>query len=111
MLRRFIREYGSDGYILQIDIKKYFDSVNHEILKQMVHKCIHESQDIMNLIDYVIDTSSDKDTGLNLGAEAPQILAIYYLSEVDNFIKSVKSIKYYGRYMDDMFIFPIAKKN
>ena len=109
LLQRFIRQYGSDGYILQIDIRKYFDSIDHEILKKMVHKKIHESQDVMDLIDYVIDSSSDGEVGLNLGAEAPQILAIYYLSEVDNFIKSVKGMKFYGRYMDDMFIFSNSK--
>lgn len=110
LLHRFIRRHGTDGYILQIDIKKYFNSIDHEILKQMVHERIHESEDIMNLIDYVIDTSSDSDKGLNLGAEAPQIFAIYYLSRLDNYIKSVKGVKYYGRYMDDMFIISESKQ-
>ena len=104
MLRRYIRQHGSDGYILQIDIKKYFNSIDHGVLRRMVHDRIHEDERIMNLIDYVIDTSSNSDKGLNLGAEAPQIFAVYYLSGLDNFIKSVKGIKYYGRYMDDMFI-------
>lgn len=104
MLRRYIRQHGSDGYILQIDIKKYFNSIDHEVLRRMIHDRVHEDKRIMNLIDYVIDTSSNSDKGLNLGAEAPQIFAVYYLSGLDNFIKSVKGIKYYGRYMDDMFV-------
>ena len=101
LLRKYIRENGTDGYILQIDIKRYFDSIDHEILKSMVHKRIHEPDDVMELIDYVIDTSSDGDKGLNLGAEAPQVFAIYYLSGIDHYIKTVKGVKYYGRYMDD----------
>lgn len=108
MLQKFIRKH-KDGYILQIDIKRYFDSIDHEILKDMIHKRINEPDDVMALIDYVIDTSSDGDKGLKLGAEAPQIFAIYYLADLDNYIKSVRSVKYYGRYMDDIFIFSDSK--
>lgn len=109
LLRKYINKYGSDGYALQIDIKKCFDSIDHKILKEMIHKRIHEPKEIMELIDYVVDTSSVGDKGLNLGAEAPQIFAIYYLSDLDNYIKSVKGVKYYGRYMDDMIIVSNSK--
>lgn len=103
-LRRFIRKHGVDGYILQVDVKRYFDSVDHTVLKELVHKRIHEPPEVMNLIDYLIDASSDADNGLNLGSEAPQIFAIYYLSPLDTYIKTVRGIKYYGRYMDDIFV-------
>lgn len=111
LLQKYIRKHGSDGYILQIDIKKYFESIDHDILKDMLHKQIHEPQEIMNLIDYVVDTSSHSNKGLNLGSEAPQIFAIYFLSSIDSYIKTVKGIKYYGRYMDDMFIISDSKDN
>lgn len=103
-LQRFIRKHGTDGYILQIDIKRFFDSIDHEVLKKMLHQKIHEPPETMALIDYIADSSSGSDKGINLGAEAPQIFAIYYLSPIDSFIKTVKGIKYYGRYMDDIFI-------
>ena len=104
LLKRFIRRHGCDGYVLQIDIKKYFDSIDHTVLKQMLHDRIKEPKEIMDLIDYIVDSSSDTDKGLNLGSEAPQIFAIYYLSRLDNYIKTIKGVKYYGRYMDDMII-------
>ena len=110
LLQRFIRNHGTDGYVLLIDIKKYFPSIDHTILKKMVHDRIHEPPEIMNLIDYVIDTSSNSEIGLNLGSEAPQIFAVFYLSLIDSFIKTVKGIKYYGRYMDDMFIISESKE-
>ena len=110
LLQRFIRNHGTDGYVLLIDIKKYFPSIDHAILKKMVHDRIHEPPEIMNLIDYVIDTSSNSEIGLNLGSEAPQIFAVFYLSLIDSFIKTVKGIKYYGRYMDDMFIISESKE-
>ena len=110
LLRRYMAKHGREGYILQIDIRKYFDSIDHGILKEMVHRRIHEPQEIMNLIDYLIDTSSKTGIGLNLGAEAPQIFAIYYLSFVDSWIKVVQGVKYFGRYMDDMFVISDSKE-
>lgn len=110
LLRRYIRKHGTDGYIMQIDVKRYFESVDHETLKHMIHDKIKETPEIMNLIDYIIDSSSRGEKGLNLGSEAPQIFAIYYLSKVDNYIKTVKDMKYYGRYMDDMFVISDSKE-
>ena len=110
MLHRYMTKHGTEGYILQIDIRKYFDSIDHGILKQMLRERIHEPPEIMRLIDYLIDTSSETDKGLNLGAEAPQIFAIYYLSFLDSWLKVVKGVKYYGRYMDDMFILSDSKE-
>lgn len=109
LLQKFIRKHDG-GYVLQIDIKKYFESIDHDILKIMLHERICEPKDIMDLIDYFVDASSHSNKGLNLGSEAPQIFAIYYLSPIDSYIKTVKSIKYYGRYMDDMFIFSDDKQ-
>ena len=105
----FLRHF-KEGYVLQIDIKSYFPSIDHEVLKRMLHNKIHEPPEIMNLIDYIVDTSSETSKGLNLGSEAPQIFAIFYLSRLDNYIKTVKRVKYYGRYMDDMIIFSESKQ-
>ena len=110
MLKDYIRRHGDDGYILQIDIKKFFDSVDHAVLKRMLHERLHEPYDVMRLIDYMVDSSSDTDKGLNLGSEAPQIFAIYYLSRLDQYIKTVNRVKYYGRYMDDIFIIADSKE-
>lgn len=110
MLRRYIRKYGDEGYVLKIDIRKYFDNIDHEILKKMLHDKIHEPKEVMDLIDYMVDTSSKTDKGLNLGSEVPQVFAIYYLSPIDNYVKTVKGVKYYGRYMDDMVIIGRTKE-
>lgn len=109
-LRNYIREYGNQGYVLKVDIKKYFASIDHDVLKRMLHKRIHEPKEIMVLIDYIVDISSKTNKGLGLGAEAPQIFAIYYLSRLDSYIKTVKRVKYYGRYMDDILIISNDKK-
>lgn len=111
MLRRYINKNDINGYILFIDIKKYFENIDHEVLKKLIEPHIsNESKEVINLIHYIIDTSSKTEKGLNLGSEAPQILALYYLTPMDTFIKVVKGIKYYGRYMDDAFIICKSKE-
>lgn len=102
-----IKEYGT-FYILKIDIKKYFENIDHDILWNMLKDKIDES--VRPLTKYVIDSSTNTNKGLNLGSETPQILAVYYLSVIDNYCKTVKGVKYYGRYMDDIYIFSKSKK-
>ena len=110
MLHRYIRKYGTDGYILMIDVKKYFNNIDHDVLKRLIAPRLKDQpKDVMQLIHYVIDTSSKTDKGLNLGSECPQIFAIYYLNPVDQFVKVVKGAKYYGRYMDDIFFIGRSK--
>ena len=102
-LREFIRENGTDGYILQVDIKHYFESIDHEVCWQMIEPLIPDST--KPLIHYLIDEASETDTGLNLGSEMPQTLAVFYLHTVDNYCKIVEGVKGYGRYMDDIYLF------
>ena len=102
-----IKEYGT-FYILKIDIKKYFENIDHEILWNMVKNKIDDS--VKPLIKYIIDSSTNTTKGLNLGSETPQILAVYYLSVIDNYCKTVRGFKYYGRYMDDIYIFSQSKE-
>ncbi len=111
MLRRYIVRNGTDGYILLGDIRKYFENVVHETLKKLIAPHISkESSEVISLINYIVDTSSHGDKGLNLGSECPQIFAVFYLNKLDTFVKIVKAIKYYGRYMDDFFVIAKTKE-
>ena len=110
LLRKYVAKHGVNGYGLFIDIKKYFESIPHSILKQrMEQRLSNESEEIRRLVNYIIDKTSHTDRGVNLGGEAPQIFAVDYLTPMDNYIKIVKGIKYYGRYMDDAFLFDVSK--
>lgn len=110
-LQQFIRKYGTNGYILQLDIKRYFESIDHEILKTLYRKEVNEPESVMQLIDYIIDTASSTEKGLNLGSECPQIFAVYYLHTIDFWLKVVCGEKYYGRYMDDIYILSESKEH
>lgn len=101
-----IKDYGT-FYILKIDIKKYFENIDHKVLWDMIKDKIDDS--VKPITKYIIDSSTSTDKGLNLGSESPQILAVFYLSVIDNYCKTVKRIKYYGRYMDDIYVFSKSK--
>lgn len=107
-LRDFIRRNGTDGYILRIDIRHYFDSIDHDLCWRMIEPLIPEST--KPLVRYMIEHASETDAGLNLGSEVPQTLAVFFLHPVDNYCKIVEGIKWYGRYMDDIYIFGTDKQ-
>lgn len=111
MLRRYIAHYGTDGYVLLIDVRKYFESIDHEILKSLIApRLAEEPADVVGMVHHMIDTCSRTGRGLNLGAEPPQMLAVYYLNRVDQYVKAVRGVRYYGRYMDDIFIIGRSKR-
>lgn len=104
MLQKHMKQYGNSGYIIQIDVKNFFGSIDHQILKSMLDEKLNISNDIKDLIHYLIDNSSSTNVGLNLGAEMPQTLSGFYLTPLDNYIKTVLGIKFYARYADDMLL-------
>lgn len=47
---------------------------------------------------------------VNIGDQLSQIIGIYYPHRIDNYVKYVRSQKYYGRYMDDWYIINRSKE-
>jgi retron-type reverse transcriptase len=96
-------------YVLKCDIHKFFPSVNHDILKQIVRRTIRDKK-LLNLIDKIIDSYEPEGRGIPIGSLTSQLLANVYLDPLDHFIKEVHRIKYYARYMDDFIIIHHDKK-
>ena len=100
-LREFYRKYGTEGYFLKCDIRKFFDSIDHEILKAKMKRVIPD-KDVLELLYQIIDSyEKTPGYGLPLGNQTSQWFAIYYLDGFDRLIKEKLHIKYYSRYMDD----------
>ena len=115
-----INNPGKEIYYLKIDISKYFYSIDHNILTKMLDKDIAD-EDVISLIKIIIaETNSDyvndnirfynntygtdipyykNNKGLSIGAMTSQFLAIFYLNELDHYIKEKLHCKYYIRYM------------
>lgn len=91
-------------YCLKLDIKKYYPSINHEVLKNIIRKKIKDKR-LLNLLDEVIDSAP----GLPIGNYLSQYFANLYLAYFDHNIKENKKVKYYYRYADDIVVLSSSK--
>ena len=94
-------------YILKMDIRKYFQNIDKDILMKILKRKVKEEK-ILNLLEKIVYSNSGK-KGLPIGNYTSQIFANIYLNEVDQYIKHKLKIKYYFRYMDDSVIFVKTK--
>ena len=105
-MQQFYRRYGYEGYILKCDIAKFFYSISHEQLKDIVHYHFPDP-DIQWLCDLFIDSTEGK--GIPLGNQVNQGFALLYLDGMDKLIRCELGIEYYGRYMDDFYLIHPSK--
>lgn len=109
-LQSYYQKYGADGYFLKCDIRKFFDNIDHDILKQKLAK-LFSDEDILWLLYLVIDSYETlPGKGLPMGNQTSQWFAIYYLDGFDRLIKEKFQIKFYSRYMDDCVLIHNNKK-
>ena len=102
------REYGYGCWILKADIRKYFYSIKHDKLKEILIEKISDP-DLIWLCEKFIDSTPSP--GLPLGNQISQVFALLYLSDLDHFITEILDIKYYGRYMDDFYLIHHSKSH
>ena len=101
-MRRFYRKKCVDGWVLKGDIRKYFYSIRHDVLKELVRKYVDDPECLW-LLDMIID-STEGNVGIPIGNQSSQLFALLYLSPLDHFIKEKLGVKFYGRYMDDFYL-------
>ena len=100
-LTDFYRKNGNNGYFLKCDIRKFFDNIDHKVLKNKLKKVFCDEK-LFQLLCGIIDSyEKTPGKGLPLGNQTSQWFAIYYLDGFDRLIKERLHIKYYTRYMDD----------
>ena len=114
-VRKAIKEFPKSKkiFFLKLDIKKFYPSINHDILKTIIRKKI-KCKDTLWLLDEIIDSAP----GVPIGNYVSQYFANLYLTYFDHWVKEVLKVKYYFRYADDIvilsdnrdFLFKIFKK-
>lgn len=107
-IRRVSKNYASSCFCLKLDIKKFFASVDQEILLNLIQKKIAEPN-IFWLIKNILNSFS-YGTGIPIGNLTSQVFANVYLNELDQFVKHTLKEKYYIRYCDDFVVLRIFKK-
>ena len=107
-LQYHYRKYGTEGYVLLFDFHHFFDSIPHDLVKQIVADRFADDR-IVDLIFHFIDAFGG-DKGLGLGSQISQTLAIASVNTLDHYIKERLQIKCYGRYMDDGYLIHPSKE-
>ena len=147
-LIKLVKE-GKEIYALKIDIHKFFYSLDHQIIKDLLLRKIKD-KDALDIIYKIVDSTDEeyvnkeikkykekeikllensnlknkyklisevdnipyyrKGKGLAIGNMTSQILAIFYLNELDHYIKETLRVKYYIRYQDDMVLLSTDKQ-
>ena len=105
------RNHTKTLWVLKCDVRKFFASIDHEVLEQILAKFISD-QDVLWLLEKVIGSfhSTAKGKGLPLGNLTSQLLVNIYLNEFDQFVKHRLKAKHYLRYADDFVIFSQDKR-
>jgi retron-type reverse transcriptase len=104
----FARTYG---YFLKCDVRKYFESIDHIILKDLLRRILKD-QRILTLIDVIIDhpiPGNESGKGVSIGNLTSQHFANLVLGELDHFLKEEVKVRGYLRYMDDLICFSDQK--
>ncbi len=98
-------------FVLKADIKHYFETVDQNILFNILGKRILDEK-VLWLINVILSNHSTTalSKGMPLGNLTSQFFANVYLNELDQFVKHTLKAKYYLRYVDDFVILHQSKK-
>lgn len=98
-VKHALKDKQNTEYCLKLDIRKFYPSIDHSILKQVVRKKIKDVK-LLELLDGIIDSVE----GVPIGNYLSQFFANLYLTYFDHWIKEIKGVRYYFRYADDIVI-------
>jgi RNA-directed DNA polymerase len=100
----------SEQWFLKMDIRKFFASVHHDVLKAQLAKMFKDER-LLAIFSKIIDSfEASPSRGLPIGNLTSQYFANHYLAALDHFIKERLQIKHYVRYMDDMVLWHSDKE-
>ena len=96
---------GRFKYFLKLDIRKYFDSIDHGAMMAKLPRRFKD-RDLLDLFSKILGTYHTRPgKGMPIGNLISQHLANFYLGAYDHWVKEARRIKGYVRYMDDFVLF------
>jgi len=98
------KQCKTNPHFLKLDVRKYFDSIDHETLKTQLHRLVKDTR-VMYLLSGVIDSyETEPGKGVPIGNLTSQFFANLYLAELDHYILEKLRPLAYCRYMDDFIV-------
>ena len=126
-LDRYTAFARKNRYVLKCDVRKFFPSVDHEILRKLLSRKVKDS-DVLWLVGLVVEhsnpqepvsgffpgddlfTSVERRRGIPIGNQTSQFFANVYLDPLDHFVKDRLGCRCYVRYCDDFVILDNDKR-
>lgn len=96
--RYYTTQKTNKGWVLVCDIRKYFESIPHDVAKSAIRKRVKDKDMAERACD-IVDSFGER--GVGLGSQVSQLIALSVLDELDHFIKERLRVKHYVRYSDD----------
>lgn len=104
-IKTYLTDRNDTTYYLKMDIRKFYPSINHDVLKSLLRKKIKDWR-VLAALDELIDSAP----GLPLGNYSSQPLGNFYLTYFDHFVKEQLRVRKYIRYCDDLLFFSKSKE-
>lgn len=104
-VRLALKDKEGTKYCLKLDVKKFYPSINHDILKKLLRRKFKDPN-LLAMLDEIIDSAE----GVPIGNYLSQYLANFYLTYFDHWLKEEMGVKYYFRYCDDLVILGSSKE-
>lgn len=98
-IRQALRDREGTAYCLKADVRKFYPSVDHDVLKATIRRKIKDA-DLLWLLDHIIDSAP----GIPIGNYLSQHFGNLYLSGLDHWAKEEMGCRYYFRYADDIVV-------
>lgn len=105
-IKKALIDKNNTQYCLKMDVRKFYPSIDHNILKSIIKLKIKD-KNVLWLLDEIIDSTD----GVPIGNYLSQHFGNLYLSGLDHWLKEDKQCKYYFRYCDDMVILHSSKEH
>lgn len=106
-IKKWIKSGKNIKYCVKADIRKFFDSVDQEILLNKIGRIIKDDM-FMEVITYIVHSVP---SGLPLGFYTSHWFADFLLRDIDHGLKEIQHVPHYARYMDDVSMFYSSKKS
>ncbi len=111
MTLKVSRNFSRPCWALKCDVRKFYDSVDHELLIRLLGMVIKDESALW-LLREIIGSFHYEGTpgkGLPIGNLTSQIFTNIYLNELDQFLKQRNRIRYYARFADDFVLLSESK--